>query len=60
MAITANAVTNNTAVRDKAVAVANGFQRLVQNSSAYTAADITALQAKVTALQTALTTAGAI
>lgn len=59
MAITANAVNNNIAVRDAASKVYLGFQKLTQNSTRYDAAAIAELQADVTALKAALTTAGA-
>lgn len=59
MAIAATKVTENVKVRDTSLAVYQGFQRITQNASQFTAAELTALQAKVDALKAALTAAGA-
>lgn len=59
MALAANKVNENVAVRDAALGVLKGFQQITQNASQFTAAELTALQTKVTTLKTALTAAGA-
>lgn len=59
MALAANKINENVAVRDAATAVLKGFQQITQNASQFTAAEITVLQAEVTKLKTALTAAGA-
>jgi len=58
MALAANKVNENVAVRDAATAVLKGFQQITQNASQFTAAEIAVLQTEVTKLKTALTAAG--
>lgn len=59
MALAANKINENVAVRDAATAVLKGFQQITQNASQFTSAEIAALQVQVTTLKTALTAAGA-
>lgn len=59
MALAANKINENVAVRDAATAVLKGFQQITQNASQFTAAEIAVLQTEVTKLNTALTAAGA-
>lgn len=59
MALAANKINENVAVRDAATAVLKGFQQITQNASQFTTAEIAALQVQVTALKTTLTAAGA-
>jgi len=59
MALAANKINENVAVRDAATAVLKGFQQITQNASQFTAAEIAVLQTEVTKLKTALTAAGA-
>lgn len=59
MALAANKINENVAVRDAATAVLKGFQQITQNASQFTAAEIAVLQTEVTKLKTALTEAGA-
>jgi len=59
MALAANKINENVAVRDAATAVLKGFQQITQNASQFTAAEIAVLQTAVTKLKTALTAAGA-
>ena len=58
MALAANKINENVAVRDAATAVLKGFQQITQNASQFTAAEIAVLQTEVTKLKTALTAAG--
>lgn len=56
---TTTAQANNVAMRNAAVKVNIGLQKLVQNASNLTAAEITQIQTDITALKAAFTAAGA-
>lgn len=56
---TTQAQANNMAMRDAVLKVAPLVQQLVQNSSQISAAEVTALQAAITACKAAFTAAGA-
>lgn len=56
---TTTAQANNIAMRDAVLKVAPLVQQLVQNSSQISAAEITLIQAAITACKAAFTTAGA-
>lgn len=56
---TTTAQANNMAMRNAALKVAKGLQKLVQSSSEITAAEIAVLQTDINTLKTAFTTAGA-
>ena len=56
---TTGAQANNIAMRDAILKVAPLIQRLVQNSSQISAAELTTLQAAITACKAAFTAAGA-
>ncbi len=56
---TTAAQANNMAMRDAVLKAAPLVQQLVQNSSQISAAEITAIQAAITACKTAFTAAGA-
>jgi len=56
---TTAAQAKNVDMRNACVKVSIGLQKLVQNSSNLTAAEITAIQTDITALKAAFTAAGA-